>query len=144
MTADETRAFVERHTASFRAQDTAALVADYAEHAILESPSTGTHTGRREIAASFERWHAAFPGVEVTVETVTVEDDHAAVFFHLAGTQGKFLGVPATGKQIEFRGVLLKRFENDLIVHERRLLCQSADQADNAIPSYTTQVPLVR
>ena len=119
MTADEIRAFVERH---LRAQDTAALVADYAEHAILESPSTGTHRGRREIAESFERWNAAFPGVELTVESVIAENDQAAVFFRLAGThQGDFLGLPATGKRIEFRGVLLQRFENDQIVHERRL-----------------------
>jgi steroid delta-isomerase-like uncharacterized protein len=122
MTADEVRAFVERHTASFRARDVAAFVADYAEDAILETPSSGTHRGRREIAESLESWHAAFPAEEITLERIIAENDQVAVFFQLVGThQGDFLGLPPTGKRIEIRGVLLQRFEHDLIVHERRL-----------------------
>ena len=122
MTANEIRALVERRAASFRSQDAAALAADHAEHGVVESPSTGTHRGRREIQESYERWTAAFPGGEYTVETVIVENDQAAVFFRLAGThQGDFLGLPATGKRIEFQGVLLQRFENNQIVHERRI-----------------------
>ena len=122
MTANEIRALVGRHEASFRSQDAATLAADHAEEGVVESPSTGTHRGRREIQESYERWTAAFPGGEYTVETVIVENDQAAVFFRLAGThQGDFLGLPATGKRIEFQGVLLQRFENNQIVHERRV-----------------------
>ena len=122
MTADEIRAFVKRRTASLRAQDPATLAADYAEDGILETPSTGTHRGRRAIQEHYEQWNTSFPSSELTVNTVIAENDQAAVFFKVAGThQGDFLGLPATGKRIEFQGVLLQRFENNQIVHERRI-----------------------
>ena len=69
-----------------------------------------TNDGTRRSQISRSRW------------TTLSEDDQAAVFFRLAAThRGDFLGLPATGKRIEFRGVMLLRFENDLIAHERRL-----------------------
>jgi len=122
MTADEIRTFVNRHAEKFHANDVVGLAADYTEDGVVESPSTGTHNGRRQIAESYARLLTAFPDAVFTAETVVAEGDQAAVFFYFAAThQGEFLGLPATGKRIEFRGVFLDRFESDLLAHERRL-----------------------
>jgi steroid delta-isomerase-like uncharacterized protein len=122
MTTDEIRAFVSRHVEKFHLKDVVGLAADFTEDGVVESPSSGTHTGRRQIAESYERLLAAFPDAVFTVESVMAEGDQAAVVFHFAAShQGAFLGLPATGKRIEFRGVFLDRFEHDLLVHERRL-----------------------
>ena len=81
------------------------VAADHAENGIVESPSTGTHRGRLEIAQWYDLWMTAFPDLAFTVEDVVAENSQAALFFRLTGTQrGKFLGLPATAKRIEFRG----------------------------------------
>ena len=122
MTTDEIRTFVERHAENINTHDAALTARDHAEDGILESPSTGTHRGRGEITQNYERWNTAFPDFKLTVDNIVAENDEAAAFFRLAGThQGDFFGLPATGKRIEFRMVMLLRFENDLLVHERRL-----------------------
>ena len=59
------------------------------------------------------------------MEKVVAETDRAAVFFTVSGThEGSFLGLPATGRQIEFRGVRLVRlvrFKGSHMAHERFL-----------------------
>ncbi len=120
MTADEIRSFVVRHAAKYAASDATALAADYAEDGTVETLSTGTHQGRQEIEEYYSRWLQAFPALGYTVERVVAEDDRAAVFFLVSGThEGSFLGFPSTGKVIKFHGVMLLRFKNGLIAHER-------------------------
>ena len=44
------------------------------------------------------------------------------IAFHASGThQGEFLGLPGTGKWVEFRAVFLLTLADDHIVHERRV-----------------------
>ena len=122
MTPDDVRAFVQDHAEHWASRDAALLAADHAENGVVESPTTGTHHGRHQIEQSYERWFDAFPDLEFTIENVVADHDQAAVFFCLTGThQSTFLGLPATGKRIEFRGVLLERFESGQLVHERRI-----------------------
>ena len=105
MTTDEIRTFAQRHVENICTHDAVLAAGDHAEDGILESPSTGTHRGRGEITQNYKRWNTAFPDFEIMVDDIVAEDDQAAVFFRLAGThQGDFLGLPATGKRIEFRG----------------------------------------
>ncbi len=122
MTTDEIRTFVQRHVEHLHSHDAALMARDHAEDGILESPSTGTHRGRAEIAQNYDRWNRAFPDLEFTVDHVVAEDDHAALFFRLVGThQGDFLGLPPTGKRIAFQGVFLQQWRNNQIVYERRI-----------------------
>ena len=120
VTPDEIRTFLARRQAKFPVGDAAALAADYAEDGTLETLSTGTHRGRREIEEFFQRWTHAFPGMGYTIQTVVAEDDRAAVFFVLSGTHaGSFLGLPATDKPVEIPVARVIRFANDLIAHDQ-------------------------
>ncbi len=122
MTADEIHAFYARRPASGTARDPAEIAADYTEDGTVETLSTGTHRGRQEIEEYYRRWTGAFASLTQTVEKIVAETDRAAVFFTVSGTHdGSFLGLPATGNQIEFRGVRLVRFKGSHIAHERFL-----------------------
>ncbi len=122
MTPEEVRATVERHVEDLNTHDPVIMSRDHTEQGVVESPSTGTHHGRNEIAQSYALWVDAFPDLELTLEDVIAEGSRAVLVLRLAGThRGTFLGLAATGKRIEFRAVFLQRLDGDQIAHERRI-----------------------
>ena len=122
MTPDEVRTFAERHIGYRKAHDAAAVAADFAPDGVVESPSAGTHQGRDAIRRALQQWFDSFPDLRYTKEQIVADTDAAAIVFTLEGTQrGEFFGVPAAGQRLVFRGVLIQRFENDLIAHEQRI-----------------------
>ncbi len=122
MTLEEVQTFVHRYVEHLRAHDAEALARCFAVDALVESPSVGTHKGRDAIEEGYRRWFASFPDLEVTVEGIVVEESAVSLAFRNSGThQGEFLGLPATGKRIEFRAVFLQQLRDDHIVHERRI-----------------------
>ena len=109
-----------RHQSKFAAADPTALAADYAEDGAMETRSAGPQQGRAQITAYYQRWMQAFPGMAFKVEHVVAEENRAAVFFVVSGThEGSFLGLAPTHKRIEFHGVMLLRFSDGLIAHQR-------------------------
>ena len=88
----------------------------------MESPSTGTNRGCQEITHGYDRWMAAFADLVFKAEEVIAEGDRAALVFRVAATHhGEFLGLPGTGKRVEFGGVFLQRIAHGEILHERRV-----------------------
>lgn len=62
-----------------------------------------THPGLYETRRYFPAMLAAFPDLHHTLEREVVEGDTIATFHTVRGTHsGEFLGIPATGKQVEF------------------------------------------
>ena len=122
MTTDEIRAFEVDHVAKIGTHDANVIAADFTDDGVVESPSLGIQRGRQAIAQGYARWFAAFSDMELFIDSVVAEGDQAAVIFRLTGThQGEFMGLPPTGKRIEFLFVALQRFENDKIARERRI-----------------------
>jgi len=61
----------------------------------------------------------AFPDLQVTVEDQIAEGDKVATHWTARGThQNKFQGIPATGKQMEIRGIVISQIANDKIVEQ--------------------------
>jgi steroid delta-isomerase-like uncharacterized protein len=59
---------------------------------------------------------AAFPDLRVVVEDQIAEGDKVCVRYRFQGTHtGPFLGIPATGKQIAYSGILIYRIAGDKI-----------------------------
>jgi steroid delta-isomerase-like uncharacterized protein len=127
MTAQEIRLLADRHVAAFCRHDPALVASNHAENGVVDSPSAGVHSGRAQIAAAYERWFAAFPDIELRLETVVADVNQAALFIRVIGThRGDFMGLRATGKKIEFPCVLLWQIEGESIAHERRIYDFSA------------------
>lgn len=122
MTRNEIMAlFARRHDALVR-RDAAALAADYAQDAVVESPWAGTVKGRE---ANEQAWHtlwSAFPDQVFHQEELIVDGDRAAWLATAAGTDlGGFMGLAPTGKPFRITIVFLFTFDDRHIVHERRI-----------------------
>ena len=55
----------------------------------------------------------AFPDLQITVEDIIAKGDKVWAYTIMRGTnKGAFMGMPATGKKIEVKGVIIVRFVN--------------------------------
>ena len=122
MTRDDIMAlFARRHDAWVR-RDAAALMAEYAEDAVIDSPWAGTVTGREANEQVRRAWWSAFPDQVIHEEELLIDGDRAAQIATLVGTDlGGFMGLPPTGKPFRIPIVFLFTFDDRHIVHERRI-----------------------
>jgi steroid delta-isomerase-like uncharacterized protein len=112
----------KRREDAYEDLDAAALATDYAEHAVIESPTAGVHSGREAAEKALTAVFTAFLDLTVTTEQLIIEGDHVASVLTLKGTHiGDFLGIPPTGKQFRMPAVFFYQLENGRIVHERRI-----------------------
>ncbi len=122
MDRDFATAVAARRAEAWRVKDPRTVGSDYADDAIVESPAAGTVSGRQGIEATYRMWFTAFPDGQLSQEEVFVDGDRIVMTYSVKGTQmGEFLGMPPSGKHIEFRGVALMKVRGDKIVHERRV-----------------------
>jgi predicted ester cyclase len=64
-------------------------------------------------------FRTAFPDLHCTVEDEIVAGDKFAVRLSMRGTnQGRFLGNPPTGKQVNVPGIIIGRIENGRIIED--------------------------
>jgi len=123
MTRDEILSLFSRREAAWRNRDATALAADHHPQGVVVSPTGGVLEGREAIERIYRVWLTAFPDLVFLHEDVIIDDDRVAVLCRVAGTHGgEFFGVSPTGRRVEIAAVFVYRFENDLIVHERRVL----------------------
>jgi uncharacterized protein (TIGR02246 family) len=123
MTREEIFALFARREAAWRRRDAAALAADHAQDGVVVSPTGGVLEGRPEIERIYRVWFVAFPDLMFTTEDLLVDDDRAALLCRVTGSHaGEFFGMQPTGRRIEVAGAFIYRLQNDLIVHERRIL----------------------
>ncbi len=77
--------------------------------------------GVMESSDHFKKFHAGFlqavPDIQISVEDTIAEQDKVAARCRVTGTHtGEGLGVPASGKRIDFTGTVFIRIENRKIV----------------------------
>ena len=122
MTRDDIMALFARRRDAMVRRDAVALMADYAEDAVVESPSAGTVKGREANEQVYHAWWSAFPDHDIHEEELLVDGDRAALLTTLAGTDlGGFMGLAPTGKPFRIPVVWLFTFNDRHIVHERRI-----------------------
>jgi uncharacterized protein (TIGR02246 family) len=123
MTREEIFALFARREAAWRRRDSVALAADHALDGVVVSPTGGVLEGRGEIERIYRVWFVAFPDMTFTTEDLLVDDDRAALLCRVTGSHaGEFFGMAPTGRRIEVSGAFIYRLQNNLIVHERRIL----------------------
>jgi steroid delta-isomerase-like uncharacterized protein len=89
------------------------LAEDWADHPL----APGQQPGRAGFGPVVAGFRMVFPDLTITNDDVLVAGDKAAVRSTGRGTQqGELLGIPPTGKQVEFMAIDIHRIENGLIV----------------------------
>ena len=122
MTREEMMALLERRLSHLEDRDLAAIEADYAETAVLDSPMSGRAIGRDAIRRAYAAFFEAYGELSIEREHVLVDGDQAVVIFKFTATHtGTLFGMEGTGKRVEFRGVNLYTVANGEIVHEQRI-----------------------
>jgi steroid delta-isomerase-like uncharacterized protein len=122
MTRDDIMALFARRQDAMQRRDAEALMADYAEDAVVESPWAGTVNRRDANEQVWRAWWSAFPDQIIHEEDLIVDGDRAALVATAEGTDlGGFMGLPPTGKPFRIPVVFLFTFDDRQIVHERRI-----------------------
>ena len=113
---------LEQRTEAWTRRDPVALAAVYADDAVVVSPMFPRAVGRSAIELSFASLFRVFPDWEMAFEEPCVTGNRAMQACRVRGTQrGEFMGIPGTGKRVEFDCVLIYDFEDGLVKRERRV-----------------------
>ena len=106
MSTTENKALIQQYLAALSGKaKPPALVKQYVADA--------DETLRQHIAGA----EAAFPHYEMITEDLIAEGDKVVVRFTLRAThQGNFMGIPATGRQVDVPGIIIYRIAADKIV----------------------------
>jgi steroid delta-isomerase-like uncharacterized protein len=122
MTRQQMLDFFKHREEAYDDLDAAALAGDYAEHAVIESPTAGTHTGPEAAERTFRVIFSAFLDLTMKVEDRIIDGSNAVTVVSIEGTHiGEFLGLPPTGKRFIMPAVFFYQLENGKIVRERRI-----------------------
>lgn len=122
MTAEEIAAFFDRRTEAWARHDAEMLASDYAEDAVLHSPTVGIVIGRSAIEQVYRVWMSAFPDMRLETEELIIAGHRVAQVFTVSGTDtGGFLGFAPTGKPFRVPCVFLFELVDNRIVRERRI-----------------------
>ena len=86
-------------------------------------PLPGQQPGREGLKQVIAAFRTAFPDIHWVIEEMVAEGDKVFSRFTWNGThRGEFFGVPATGKQITVKGVVVDRVVNGQMVDSRILM----------------------
>ncbi len=93
------------------------------ENFVELDPLPGQAQGRAGLKEVIGRIRSAFPNIHWTVDEMVAEDDKVFSRFTWTGThRGEFLGIPATGRQITVKGMVIDRLEAGRMADSRILM----------------------
>jgi len=122
MTDTDARRFLQARQDKYRSRDAKALAADHTAECSVHSPIFATVVGRAAIEHAYASLFQVFPDWSVTFDEAILDGPRAAHPCHVTATHlGVFMGLPGTGRQVDFRGVLLYTLDAGLIAEEWRL-----------------------
>jgi steroid delta-isomerase-like uncharacterized protein len=100
------------------ARDPAAMAEHWADDGIEEILPVGIFRGPEEVKAWFTELFTAIPDFEMTVERLLAQDNDVLVQWRASGTfsGGPLMGIDATGKHLELRGLDWLEVEDDKVV----------------------------
>jgi len=99
--------------AAFNQGDYAALETGLCPEAIVHDPGKDFH-GPAELRRGLQGLRAAFPDFHFSILDHLACGDRVVIRYRGQGTQrGEFLGVPASGRRIDYSGLLLIRLDSE-------------------------------
>jgi len=123
MTRQQVEALFVRREKALNHHDVAVTTAQFADDAVVESPTAGgAVTGRTAIEDVTRAWFSGFPDVAFTRETLVIDGDRAVWIGEVSGNDtGVFMGLPPTGKPFRVPMVMVCTIRDGSIIHERRI-----------------------
>jgi steroid delta-isomerase-like uncharacterized protein len=86
-------------------------------------PLPGQAQGREGLKEMIRHMRSAFPDIRWTIDEMVAEGNKVLTRFTWSGThQGTFLGVPATGRRITVKGMVIDRLEAGKMADSRILM----------------------
>jgi steroid delta-isomerase-like uncharacterized protein len=86
-------------------------------------PLPGQRQGREGLKEVLRMMRAAFPDIHWAVEEMVAEGDKVVTRFTWTGTHhGIFMGIPATGKSVSVKGVVIDQLEGGKMSNSRMLM----------------------
>lgn len=108
------------------AHDVEALVARYADNAVMISPVFHDIRGRDAIAASWREVFQRFPDWQVSTKEILVDGDRLAFVGTCTATdRNGWFGLPPTGEPFTYQALILLTMCEEKIVRDQRLYDQS-------------------
>jgi steroid delta-isomerase-like uncharacterized protein len=122
MTREQITAMFARREEAFNERDSASLAADYADEAVIDSPTAGVHQGPAAARQAYELIFHAFADNRRRTESLVIDGDHVAQVLTMEGTNlGGLMGLPPSGKHFRVPAVFLYDLRGDKIIRERRI-----------------------
>ena len=92
------------------------IALDIIEH--QAQPGVDPAAQGRELVKQIARfYHAAFPDLNISIENMIADGDRVAGRVTITGThRGELMGIPPTGKHVQFGSIDIIRYENGLAV----------------------------
>jgi len=121
MTRDEITALFARRQAAYDDLDAAALAADYADGATIDSPLSGSH-GKADAERNLQAVFDAFLDLRMTFEPPIIDGDRVCAFATAEGTNiGGLMGLPPSGRSFKMRTAFFFELRSGKIVREHRV-----------------------
>jgi steroid delta-isomerase-like uncharacterized protein len=121
LTHDEIAALFTRRIEAYEDLDAAALAADYADDAVIDSPVTGRH-GKAEAERNFRVVFDAFLDLKMTFDPPIIDGRHVALFARAEGTNiGGLMGLPPSGRPFKLTTAFFCEVKDGKIVREQRI-----------------------
>lgn len=122
MTRDDVVRLFKEWEGLWAKRDPAALTGMYAPDCQVRSPIFGEIRGRSALQESNRRLFAAFPDWNLKTEQLIIDGNMVVEVMNVSCTHaGEFMGLAASGRKAQFKGVRILRIENNLIQEEQRL-----------------------
>lgn len=117
MSIEENKAIVRRYQEIYNSNNLDALTEVVSEELSTPKIMPGIPSGIGGAKAAHQIMLAGFPDYQTIIDELIAEGDNVIARITMSGTHtGSFMGIPATGKYVEFTGIYIARIANGKIV----------------------------
>jgi steroid delta-isomerase-like uncharacterized protein len=117
MSIEENKNIVRRYQEIYNSNDLDRLTEVVSEDLLTPNIMPGIPDGLEGAKAAHRIMLAGFPDYQTVIEDMLAEGEKVAARIRMRGTNtGEFMGIPATGKHVEFTGIYIARIANGKIV----------------------------
>jgi steroid delta-isomerase-like uncharacterized protein len=117
MSLEENKSIVRRYQEIYNSNALDALGKVVAEDLRTPKIMPGIPAGIEGAKVAHHIMLAGFPDYQTVLEELIAEGDRVVARITLSGThRGSFMGIPATGKHVEFTGIYIARIDSGKIV----------------------------